>query len=82
MGNVVGSNVFNVLGILGATAAIHPLVVPEEIIVRDNWWMLGASLLLFPLMKSGMKVTRLEGFVLLVGFISYLGVLLMAAGAM
>jgi cation:H+ antiporter len=79
VGNVVGSNVFNVLGILGATAAIHPLKVPTEILARDNWWMMGASLLLFPLMKSGMRITRLEGFVLLAGFIAYLVVLLGAA---
>jgi cation:H+ antiporter len=79
VGNVVGSNVFNVLGILGATAAIHPLKVPTEILTRDNWWMMGASLLLFPLMKSGMRITRLEGFVLLAGFIAYLVVLLGAA---
>ncbi len=70
--NVVGSNIFNVLGILGATATIHPLDVPPEIIARDDWWMLGASLLLFPLMKSGMRVTRVEGGVLLTGFVAYL----------
>jgi cation:H+ antiporter len=78
--NVVGSNIFNVLGILGATAAIHPLYVPTEILLRDNWWMMGASLLLFPLMKSGMRVTRIEGFILLSGFLAYLAILLRAAG--
>lgn len=76
IGNVVGSNIFNVLGILGATAAIHPLAVPQEILSRDNWWMLGASLLLFPLMKSGLHVTRREGLLLLGGFVTYLGLLL------
>lgn len=69
--NVVGSNILNVLGIGGMTALIHPLHVPEEIILRDSWWMLGASVLLFPLMKTGMRVNRIEGSVLLAGFVVY-----------
>jgi cation:H+ antiporter len=78
IGNVVGSNIFNVLGIAGATSLILPLDVPPEILERDNWWMLGASLLLFPLMKSGMRITRGEGAVLFVGFSAYLVVLVVA----
>lgn len=73
--NVVGSNIFNVLGIAGTAALIHPLSVPAEILTRDNWWMLGASLLLFPLMKTGMRVNRFEGGVLFAGFIAYMIVL-------
>jgi cation:H+ antiporter len=76
VGNVIGSNIFNVLGILGMTALIHPLEVPAEIIERDNWWMLGASLLLFPLMKTGMRVNRAEGALLLAVFIAYMAILI------
>ena len=79
VGNVVGSNIFNVLGIGGTTSLIHPLSVPSEIVLRDNWWMLGASLLLFPLMKTGMRINRMEGSVLFLGFIGYMSVLLRAA---
>lgn len=75
--NVVGSNIFNVLGIAGTTALIHPLSVPAEILARDNWWMLGASLLLFPLMKTGMRVNRMEGAVLFTGFVVYMTILVM-----
>jgi len=74
--NLIGSNIFNVLGIVGTTALIHPLPVPQEIIVRDNWWMLGVSMLLFPLMRSNMRVTRSEGAVLLAYFAAYMVVLL------
>lgn len=73
--NVVGSCIFNVLGIAGTTALIHPLPVPAEILARDNWWMLGASLLLFPLMKTGMRVNRVEGGVLFLGFLGYMALL-------
>ncbi len=74
--NVVGSNIFNVLGIAGITSLIHPISVPAEITARDNWWMLGASLLLFPLMKSGMRINRIEGGILLIGFVSYMTLLI------
>ncbi|MCA9583486.1 MAG: sodium:calcium antiporter, partial [Myxococcales bacterium] len=79
VGNVVGSNIFNVLGILGATSLVRPVPVPPEIIARDSWWMIGASLLLFPLMKSGMRISRPEGFLLLAGFCTYLALLIRAA---
>jgi cation:H+ antiporter len=69
--NVVGSNILNILGIAGCTALIQPLPVPTEIIARDNLWMLGASLLLFPLMKTGMRVNRVEGVLLFVGVAAY-----------
>ena len=69
--NVVGSNIFNVLGILGVTALIHPLDVTEVVIHRDIWWMIGATALLLPLMWSGMRVNRLEGTLLFGGYITY-----------
>ena len=73
--NVVGSNIFNVLGIIGPAAVIAPLPVPEVILTRDDWWMIGVSLLLLPLMKSGMKINRFEGAVLLAVYAGYLAVL-------
>jgi cation:H+ antiporter len=76
--NVVGSNIFNVLGILGATALILPLEMPDVIMSRDVFWMLGASALLFPLMRTGMRISRLEGCALLIGFTGYLVVLIQA----
>jgi cation:H+ antiporter len=74
--NVVGSNIINVLGIAGATALLYPLSVPPEILARDNWWMLAFSIVLFPVMKSGMRVSRGEGAALLAGFLAYMVVLL------
>jgi cation:H+ antiporter len=74
--NVIGSSIFNVLGILGPAALISPLPVPPEIIARDDWWMLGLYLLLLPIMLWGMRVRRVEGAILLGAFAVYLGVLL------
>jgi cation:H+ antiporter len=77
--NVVGSNIFNVLGIVGATALVRSVPVPAEILARDDLWMIGASLLLFPLMKSDMRIHRGEGAVLLGGFCLYTGLLIASA---
>lgn len=63
--NVVGSSLFNILAILGLSAAITPLSVNASIIASDNWWMLGTTLVLFPMMVSGSRVGRAEGGVLL-----------------
>lgn len=79
VGNVVGSNIFNVLGIAGTTALIVPLPVPAEIIARDNIWVMGASLLLLPLMRSRMRVDRWEGALLLAGFLVYMTLLVRGA---
>ena len=73
--NVVGSNIFNVLGILGITALVHPLDVPNEILERDIWWMLAMSVLLLPLMRTGFRVNRIEGALLCGVFVTYLIIL-------
>jgi cation:H+ antiporter len=80
LGNVIGSNIFNILGILGVTALYRPIAVPREIIVLDAWVMLGATLLIiyFALTKS--RVERWEGAVLLLGYLAYLFVLTGVAG--
>lgn len=79
VGNVVGSNIFNVLGIAGMTATIHPLPVPAGIVQQDALWMLGLSLLLFPLMRTGMKVNRAEGGLLFALFLTYMWLLVQRA---
>lgn len=79
LGNVIGSNLFNILGILGLSAVIMPLSVHATILSSDNWWMLGATLLLFPLMVTGSRVNRLEGAGLLAVYGIYLALLLTGA---
>lgn len=78
IGNVIGSNLFNILVILGLSGLITPLEVQPAIIASDFWWMLGVTALLFPLMFSGLRVTRWEGALLLAVYALYLGLLLSA----
>lgn len=81
IGNIVGSNIFNVLGIAGMTAVVLPLEVSEELIRRDAQWMMGFSLVLLPLMKSGMRVSRREGALLFSAYVVYTITLVQAARA-
>ncbi len=75
VGNVVGSNIFNILGILGITALIIS-VNAKGIKLIDYGVMFLASLILLPLSKTGFKISRLEGAFLLSGYIVYIYYLL------
>lgn len=75
VGNAIGSNLFNILVILGFTAILKPIGVSPEIIASDNWWMLGTSLLLFPLMFTSLKISRFEGVVLVLTYLAYVSLL-------
>ncbi len=74
MGNVVGSNIINVLFILGITAVITPLVVHERIIFLEVPLMIVVSIVLF-LFALGGNVNRLEGILLVVALLGYLAFL-------
>lgn len=72
IGNLIGSNIFNVLGILGLTAVVKPVDINPAMLEFDYWWCLGIPLLLYPVMLVRRKVTRLEGSLLMVAYISYI----------
>jgi cation:H+ antiporter len=74
--NVIGSNLFNILGILGINGLIAEIPIAPEIANSDNWWMLGVTLLLFPLMYTGRRINRWEGGLLLAVYLGYMAILL------
>lgn len=74
--NLIGSNIFNIAGILGITALYRPLAISPEMRSGDMLWMLVISLGLFPILRSGMRVSRLEGGVLLTLYLVYVVLLL------
>jgi cation:H+ antiporter len=73
IGNLLGSNIFNLLGILGVAALTQPLVVNARILQFDQWAMLGAAVLLTGFLRTGRRLGRVEGAVLLGGYVAYLG---------
>lgn len=68
VGNILGSNIFNLLGILGISALLQPLPVHARILQFDQWVMLGTSLLLLLFLYTGRRISRLEGGILLIGY--------------
>lgn len=70
-GNIVGSNIYNILGIGGVTAMIAPGTVPEQIVSFDNLVMVGVSLLLLVVAWTGLRISRWEGLLLVAGYVIY-----------
>ena len=72
LGNVLGSNVFNLLAVLGIAALVAPINVPLELVTRDVWIALGFSVALLPLMAIRGRLGRPEAAVLLAAYIAYI----------
>ncbi len=74
VGNAVGSCIFNILGILGITALVHPLGTAGLSVV-DAAVMVGFTLFLLPLMRTGFVLSRVEGALLLAAYVGYIAYL-------
>ncbi len=74
VGNVIGSNIFNLLGILGIAAIVKPLATPAAILDYDLYWMIGITVVLLPIVyrSSDSRVRRIEGGILFAGYLVYL----------
>ncbi|KUJ00860.1 calcium/sodium antiporter [Vibrio sp. MEBiC08052] len=82
VGNIIGSNVFNILAVMGIPGILNPSVISEHAMGRDFWVMLGLSLLLVVMaLGKSRSINRIEGFILFVIFIVYQTYLFMNMGA-
>lgn len=72
VGNVLGSNIFNILCVMGISGLIGPLEVPQIAIRRDAWVMLALTVILLPVMLTRFKVSRLEGGFLMAAYVVYI----------
>lgn len=72
LGNLIGSNIFNILSILGITSIIKVIDASDLIVQVDMLWMLGITLLILPLMISKKEISRLEGVVMLACYFYYI----------
>lgn len=71
-GNVIGSNIYNTLGIGGATALVAPSYVPQEIVYFHGPVMAGVFILMTVFAATGLRIGRREGLTLLAGYLVYL----------
>ncbi len=76
LGNVIGSNMFNLLAIVGLATFVGPISVDPEFLRFDLWVMLAASLLLIPFVFFKQDITRIWGLILSALYLAYLAVLL------
>lgn len=77
IGNVLGSNVFNLAGVLGITGLLRPLTVPESVVRFDLPVALLFALACIPIGLTGRRISRLEGGALLAGYILYTALLIL-----
>ncbi|WP_372612481.1 calcium/sodium antiporter [Aquicoccus sp.] len=76
LGNVIGSNMFNLLAIIGVAALIGPIPVDPQFLRFDLWVMLGASLLIIPFVFLGRDITRIWGIGLTALYAAYIALVL------
>jgi len=76
VGNIVGSNIFNVLFVLGTVSLIKPINMSSSLLFFDGSVMIGITLLFLLFATIGKKVERWEGATLLVGYLTYMGYLI------
>ena len=74
VGNVMGSNIFNILGVMGVTATVADVPVGGQILTFDVWIMAAAAFILVPLMLSGNVLNRKEGAVCLALYTAYIAI--------
>ena len=72
VGNVIGSNIFNILMVLGSVALVRPLNVVRETLFFEFPIMLLFSIALIPMIRGNMRVNRLEGIVLVSGYFAFI----------
>jgi len=76
LGNVIGSNLFNLAGIIGVASLVAPISVASEFLTYDLWVMLAVSVLMTPFVFLGWRLGRRWGIVLLALYASYVVTLL------
>lgn len=81
IGNIVGSNIFNILAILGVTAMISPIPIGAQIAGTDVWIMLGVAVFLSIYLLRGLTIGRISGIAMLLAYCAYTAWLYIGTGA-
>ena len=72
IGNIVGSNIMNILLVLGGTSLLKDLEVKSTVINYDFLWMLGTAALLYPFVKIGKNISRTKGTIYVICYLTYI----------
>ncbi len=79
LGNIIGSNLYNLLAVLGITSLVKPIHIAPEIVNVDMWWMLATSFAILPIGIIGMKIGRIGGILLFLAYVCYIALVLIPA---
>ena len=80
LGNLIGSNIFNIASVLGITAVIKPIAIQsQEVLTNDIFWMLGFAAILIPLafLPKKFEIGRLKGLLILAAYVGFISMALM-----
>ena len=76
LGNLIGSNIFNIASVLGITSIIRPIALKsQELLTNDMWWMIGFAVVLIPLafLPRKLELSRYKGVILFVAYAIFVG---------
>lgn len=76
VGNLIGSNLFNIMAVLGITSMVTPISVENSILNFDMYWVIGIALAMLPILFIGKRIGRLKGILLLATYILYISLVL------
>lgn len=77
LGNLIGSNIFNIFAVIGLTAMLKPIEVSETALNFDMIWMIGIAVLMMFILLIGKKIGRLKGAILILSYCAYVGVIIL-----
>lgn len=72
IGNLIGSNIYNIALVLGVTGLVKPIDVSQSILNFDIYWVLGIAFIIFPFMLNKRKILRWEGAILFLAYLVYI----------
>jgi len=81
LGNLIGSNIFNIASVLGITALIQPIIIKsQEVLTNDIWWMIGFAAVLIPLafLPTKFEIGRYKGLLIVVAYCIFISLAFLA----
>jgi len=76
VGNLIGSNIFNIMAVLGITSMVTPVGVEDSVLSFDMYWVIGIALAMLPILFIGKRIGRLKGVLLLATYVAYIVIVL------
>ena len=72
IGNLIGSNIFNILCVVGLTGSVAKMPLEKNVLAFDSWWMIAVAFVVFPLMLIGQNINRWKGGLLVLAYFYYI----------